>query len=265
MRGCHRAQADLLACDNQVRQNRGQLTAKITANPEYCDPKLAAWYLYGNNAYLGGGFGQVEGTWIEVDGELVDRRVAGSKDQGLCRQVPGTTDQGLCRKVPGTTDRGLCGKVPDSNTRGLKSKGSNDKDHLQDWAGRLKGVEIYCSNWKSMVSDAALRLNKAHVPVFFFDPPYATEVCNDQASQKSLYWTPEPYDPSKLLEWCRSNQVRRIVLCGYKDEHDGLLADGWSKESWDANSAYNTGSSKGKESLWISPGCNGYTKIGGDV
>ena len=62
-----------------------------------------------------------------------------------------------------------------------------------------------------------------------------------------------------LVEWAAQHGgAYRIVLCGFDDEHDELLAHGWRKEIGRAGggAGYNTDGRAGRrERLWLSPTC----------
>lgn len=127
---------------------------------------------------------------------------------------------------------------------------------------RLESVKVICGDW-TRVMGGAWRSNGG-VWGLFLDPPY-----DDARRAKGVYAHDEAGVSAKVREWCLRNggsPDARIVLCGYGDEHDGLLEHGWRVESWQANGCWPTRSSddhetesmknRKKERLWISPHCD---------
>lgn len=53
-------EADLVARQNWLVRERESLTARLMADPEWCDPKAAGWWVWGISCWIGGGFGERE-------------------------------------------------------------------------------------------------------------------------------------------------------------------------------------------------------------
>lgn len=53
-------EADLVARQNWLVRQRESLTARLMADPEWCDAKAAGWWVWGISAWIGGGFGERE-------------------------------------------------------------------------------------------------------------------------------------------------------------------------------------------------------------
>ena len=95
----------------------------------------------------------------------------------------------------------------------------------------------------------------------FFDPPYG-----EAATRAEVYAEDSQTVADDVRAWCLehgTHPLTRIVLAGYYEEHEGLLAHGWTAERWKAGGGYgNTGDGQGKENrhreaLFVSPHCVG--------
>lgn len=76
---------DLHARHYWLVQQRETLTARLEGDPDFCDVKIAGWWLWGMACWIGGGFCAGNGPWKPVDGLLVN---AGA-GQGVNRQHGG--------------------------------------------------------------------------------------------------------------------------------------------------------------------------------
>ena len=87
----------------------------------------------------------------------------------------------------------------------------------------------------------------------FLDPPYATS--------GDLYAETTAGIGEQVRAWCETAPGDlRIVLCGYEDEHDALLASGWTVTDGKSGggAGYSTRADSGRrERLWLSPACLG--------
>ena len=87
----------------------------------------------------------------------------------------------------------------------------------------------------------------------FLDPPYATS--------GDLYAVSSDGIAEQVRDWClAAPEAMRVILCGYEDEHDDLLANGWVRIDGKAGggAGYNVNASAGRrERLWCSPACLG--------
>jgi hypothetical protein len=82
------SEADLTARHLWLKAQRAELTARLFADPLYCDVTAAGWWLWGIASWIGDGWCVADGPWINVDGRLVDRRTIGSEDAGVHRKMP---------------------------------------------------------------------------------------------------------------------------------------------------------------------------------
>ena len=222
----------------QARRD-ADLVAWLEGDPEHHDAKAAAWWLYVCACGIGDPWGS--GPWRVVDGHL---RNASDAGRGVNRELPhlGNAGQGVNRGLPHLGDAGQGCDTP------LRA-------YMQALSVRLRDVRITCGDWKRVVTPSVIRATRGgdgSVGILL-DPPYTTGA--------DLYGHVDADVSHAVREWCRTaNASLRIVLCGFEDDHDALLADGWRKVQGKAGSGsgYSTDRKAHKrERLWLSPACLG--------
>jgi hypothetical protein len=123
---------------------------------------------------------------------------------------------------------------------------------------RLRNVRVVCGDWTRVCGGNWQ--TKIGVCGIFFDPPYG-EAAKRYAG---MYSTDSLTVADDVQSWCRErgdDPAYRIVLAGYHEEHESLLADGWREHSWSANGGYaklgngNSMANRHRESLFLSPHC----------
>lgn len=219
-------EADLHARHLWLLAKRGEITSRLMGDPDFCDVKVAGWWVWGASSWIGSGWCSGNGPWVAVDGEMVDSR-----------QLPHLSGgQGVNRKLPG--------------------------DAITEWfvslSARLRGVRVACGEW-DRVTGPSVRKAGGGVCGVFLDPPYAME-------GRSSVYAIETDAATAAQAWCRengNNPALRIVLAGYDGEHNGLESLGWKSVSWKAQGGYGAqGEGRGRENagrerLWMSPHCLG--------
>jgi len=227
---------DLHARHYWLTQQRESLQAKLEGDPEYCDTKIAGWWVWGICAWIGREFCNSPGPWVVRDGELIN-----TKDgDGISRYLPhlGNAGRGINRILPHLGDAG----------QGIK-------DYFTALAERLRRVRICCGDWSRVVGPSVTF--KHGLTGVFLDPPYS-----DMASRSEVYSTEDLSVAHKVREWAIANgdnPLMRIVLCGYEGEHN--MPDDWTVTEWSANGGYDGQRKNGKnnnkhrERLWLSPHC----------
>lgn len=237
----------------QERRTDG-LVSWLEGDPEAHDAKAAGWWLYVMACGIGDPFGP--GPWRVVDGRLVNTRKLphlSDPGKGVNRALPhlGDAGQGINRKLPhlGDAGRGV--------NRELPYLGDDVREQLAAWmralANRLARVRITCGDWTRVITPSVLRATAGNsITGVFLDPPYATS--------GDLY--PATTDTSvaeQVRDWAAEHGHKyRIVLCGYDDEHDALLAHGWTREAGKSGrgAGYSSNPLNGRrERLWLSPAC----------
>lgn len=235
-----------------VKHGKPELAERIPADPDYYDPKIAGWWVWGLCCWIGSGWCSGVGPWWEEGGRLVKRRGA----EGVNRQLVHLGDAGQGVNRPEGVTRQLV-------HLGNEGKGVNRPDtHLVEYfqaiAERLRSVNVCSGDWSRIVTNGALSYGKT-VGVFL-DPPYSLDM-----RDASVYNTDAPDLAVAVTGWCAANgsdKRKRIVLCGYEGEHNSLEKLGWRKEAWKAGRAYgnsneetDNNANRGMERIWYSPNC----------
>ena len=245
-----------------VAQGRKRIES-MEADPEFYDAKVAGWWLWGINCWIGGGWCAGRGPWQVVNGAVVLTKEQG----GQWRQRPhlGTGGQGVNRKRPhlGNGGRGVNRQRPHLGDGGRDKPGKETNvDDLTAYfrilAERLRRVRVCCGDWTRVVTKGALVYGN-FVGVFF-DPPYQGDV-----RTRDLYRVDDHEISSSVRTWCLAHgddPRLRIVLAGYEEEHKAFLPPTWRQYRYSAGACYQTHAGGGhnaqnrhKECLWFSPHC----------
>lgn len=225
----------------QARRD-ADLVAWLEGDPEHHDAKAAAWWLYVCACGIGDPWGP--GPWRVVDGHL---RKVGDAGRGVNRGLPhlGNAGRGVNRELPHLGNAG----------QGMNSVEAPPLQmYMRALAERLRDVRITCGDWARVVTPSAIRATRGgdgSVGILL-DPPYTTG--------GDLYGHVDADVSHAVRDWCvTADASLRIVLCGFEDDHDALLAHGWRKVQGKAGGAgYSTDTKAHKrERLWLSPACRG--------
>lgn len=219
-------EADLHARHRWLVAQAPALLERLIDDPEYSDPKIAGWWVWGICTWIGNG-------WC-------------SRDERLHRCIPkiGTPGHGLhapSRKKPLT-----------HRNKGVHRDGAGDLgDLFGELSARLRGVRICCGEWYRVLGRSTLGIDTAHgmTPCgVLLDPPYA----HDQRD-KRLYREDDADLSGVVRAWALENgdnPALRIALCGWDGEHE--MPAGWSQHTWKSKGS---GKNRGKERIWLSPHC----------
>lgn len=199
----------------------------LRSDPNYCDPKIAGWWVWGLSLWIGSG-------WCMKPDSI---RRPNLLNRGTKRQRVSITNQSI-----------QC-----------DSKKNNLMDYFDLLSQRLKDVHILCGDWKRLVTPCML---ETKIPTgVMLDPPYGEAANRD----KHIYSCEDLKVATEVLEWCKQNGDNknvRIALCGYEGEHDDLGSLGWEVYSWQAQGGMSNlgkdgqGSiNRSKERIWFSSYC----------
>ena len=253
-----------------VRQSDGLRTA--LHDPEYFDCKIAGWWCFGINNWIGSGWCSGSGPWVWDGEKIVDNRKLphlGNAGRGINRKLPhlGDAGRGINRKLPhlGNAGRGINRKLPHLGDAG---RGINRKlPHLGDagrgafiaeWFNtlyeRMRDVRVACGDWQRVLKDSVT--TRHGLTGIFLDPPYDKGSMDYGAGGMGLGIS------SAVREWCAANgdnAMLRIVLCGHAGEHDDLTSQGWTTHQWAARKGYaltdEAIGNSASETVWASPHC----------
>lgn len=212
--------------------SRVEFREAMRADPEHYDAKIAGWWLWGINLWIGTG-------WCAHD----DAFDAG---RGTARKLPslGDAGRGTARQLPspGNAGRGTARKLYILET-------------ITALHERLRDVRVCCGDWQRVCSDAVLFGPNRNGPVgILLDPPYASEEHNvEYAAQSDV--------SGDVRAWAieRGADTRlRIALCGYEGEH--AMPESWRVIEWKTKGGYASRGSRAnanqkRERVWLSRGC----------
>lgn len=268
---------------------QAQPLEQLMADPYWCDPEKAGWWLYGLCAWIGSGWCSGQGPWRidAASGRLVHR--PGTREPGVTCQRPHLSNNGMGVHRPGTREPGVLGVSRPTGTASWQAcvaadYGATDGFHpmtmpeLRRWfhclSARLRHVRIVNGDWRRVVTTGALKTLAVRqgggVVGLFLDPPYAsTERAfglyrQDNGAGDNI--------AAAVRAWCLAHgtdPALRIVLAGYAGEgHEALEAAGWTVHEW-----FKAGHLKGgmalqgpdghqqtRERLWCSPQTLGHAR-----
>lgn len=223
-------------CDLHARHlwlvnNAPKLVARLMADPDYCEPRTAGWWIWGACSWIGGGWCAGGGPWrAEPDEDGAPALTRGNGDKGVNRQLPhlGNGGRGVNRKLDG--DR---------------------LAWLREWFAELQAgmgeARVCCGDWSRIMSPGTMTRNGT--AAVLLDPPYSLT--------GAVYANDSSTVSGDVREWCRANgddPHLRIALCGHAGEgHEALEALGWVVETWDKAGGYQ--GADDRERIWFSPAC----------
>ena len=234
---------DLHARHVWLVKQRETLRAKLDGDPEFHDPKIAGWWVWGISCWIGSGFCSGNGPWWpDEEGKLVQ----GDNGRGVNRQLVHLGNgQGVNRKLVHLGNNG----------QGVNRLGLRLSPWFAELSERLKRVRVCSGDW-SRVCGPSVTFKHGLTGVFL-DPPYAdtAERAGDLYREDSLSVA---HDVRKWAIENGDNPLLRIALCGYEGEHD--MPASWSTHSWSAGAGFGAQAEErtengDKERIWFSPAC----------
>ena len=139
------------------------LQTRLEGDPEYYDPKIAGWWVWGICAWIGSGWCSGQGPWQSVGGQLTH---LGNAGQGINRKRTslGNAGRGINRQLThlGNAGRGIC-----------EEWSEHLRDIMQGLRDRLRRVRVECGDWERVCGDTPTI--KQGLTGVFLDPPYSTE------------------------------------------------------------------------------------------
>jgi DNA adenine methylase len=209
--------------------SRVEFRERMKTDPDYYDPKIAGWWVWGQSCWIGSG-------WCA--GALYRKRPhLWNAGMGVHRQLPHLTGVG----------NGVHQHLDEHG--GLH-------DYMQRLACRLRKVRVCCGDWSRVLGPSPTF--KHGLTGVFLDPPYSDEANRDE----HLYTEEDLTIAHRVREWAiehGDNPLLRIALCGYEGEH--TMPDSWECVPWKAHGGYgsqgdnNARMNSAKERIWFSPAC----------
>lgn len=246
---------DLTARNAWLAAQRTHLKTALNADPEWHDPKIAGWWVWGISQWIGSGF-------ADKSHRLKLPDVDGAGDRGLAKaargQIPYIDGDNQRR---GTVARAAKKKLPEINghNSGRGVHGASARANLTAvmaaLSHRLRFTRVASGDWTRVLTNTPLRPtvgdrgNNAFTGVFL-DPPYETS--HDVYAEGHNIG-------ADVRAWCIEHGATpyyRIALCGYEGEHNALEDHGWTCVAWKAKGGYATDDTNSfSERVWLSPAC----------
>ena len=223
----------------------------LMGDPQFHDPVMAGWWLYGVACQIGAFAGDGPWTADPLTGRLIKQ--TGSAGTRRDRQHLSNNGQGVNHaelREPGVA-------------REAQQFHPLTMPKLRAWmallAARLRHVRILNGDWSRLCTKGAshtLTVRQSGHAGLFLDPPYAGD-----SRANGLYAHDSASVADTVCAWALragSDPHNRIVLAGYDTEHTELEAAGWSVHEWFAHNSLlrgGMGEQQHRERLWSSPHC----------
>jgi hypothetical protein len=243
------SEADLIARHRWLA-NQPDFIERMRTDPDYCDPKIAGWWVWGLCSWIGSGWCRQRG-----DGDQPEQLPhLGNAGRGINRKLPhlGNAGMGINRKLPhlGNAGMGINRKLPHLGNAG---RGERIAAYFNALSERLRDVRIACGEWDRVLGDSVtFRHGTTGV---FLDPPYTSD-------EHDVEYAAHSDVAHAVREWAIANGDNpelRIALCGYEGEH--IMPGSWECVAWKARGGYGSqGDGRGRgnasrERIWFSPAC----------
>lgn len=228
------------------------LRERLRADPHFCDPKLAGWWVWGICCWIGGGWcaerdNRRKNTQIQPAGWHKRPQMSGDN--------PGRGVHRLPKQLPAlavTCDGGSTGR----GVHNAVHNGAPCTAWFRRLQQRLRRVRFACGDWKRVLGPSILgkgrQVGGRKPCAVFLDPPY-----HDKLRARGLY--SEDHDvAAKVAAWAIENgddKDLRIALCGYENEHE--MPETWREVAWVGARGYagEDNDNRSKERIWLSPHC----------
>ena len=279
-------EVDLHARHKHLLARIPEMRTALDADPKWCDPELAGWWIWGASAWIGSGWCEegnaaraklpAVGTHQAGQGGGTDRgrgvHAAGMRepsrrlpDCGGSRSSDGEPITNYGKGVHAAGMREPSRKLPDVGARSTDSASGRGvhspkrRTRLYDFfaalSARLRYTRVTCGDWARICTPAVTY--RHGLTAVFLDPPYD--------GYEHLYSAAEEHEESlsaRVRKWALEMGERpdmRIALCGYEGEHD--MPASWECVAWKAKGGYSNQRADGenenakRERIWFSPAC----------
>lgn len=196
---------NLTGLDLAVQRSYDALLDRLHADIEYCDPKLAAYFIDLCCSWIGGGAGNTTGPWTTIkDDEGIDILVRKDKGDVRCKQSQYGTDVGV------------------------RCKQSQYYQWFNDISKRLSDTYVLSHDFEKILNLHVITTKRTTI---FFDPPY--DKSGDTGCGVEYISNDHNIVSKRVREWCIKNNESmkntRIIVAGRGKEHDELLNYGYEK------------------------------------
>lgn len=240
------SESDLHARHAWLISQSVDLSAKMEGDPDFYDPKIAGWWVWGAACWIGSGWCSGRGPWSRQETDGGWRLVKKENGKGIKRQI-------VCLNHHGQ------GINQDAVSRATGANAGTGEQGLCAWmrsiSKRLARVRVCCGDWSRVCGPTPTYKNG--LTAIFLDPPYTADAGRDN----NLYEKESATVGHDVAAWCKENgdnPMLRIAICGYDGEYD---MPGWDCVSWKASGGYGSQSNgtgrenANRERIWFSPHC----------
>lgn len=229
---------------------RDEFRARMHAEPDFYDVKIAGWWVWGLCQWIGGGW------CVEPKNQMPKLSVTDGASGIGGVHAPRAYSPGRRPKI---TDAGMGVHLPSlGNDRGINGVAAAP---CAEWflalRARLRRVRVACGDWTRVLGASVLGKGKnvggRRPCAVFLDPPYAHEL-----RAAYLYAEDDATISTRVRAWAIANgddPDLRIALCGYEGEHE--MPPTWEVHAWTAARGYAgaNNDNRERERIWFSPHC----------
>lgn len=198
---------------------REEFRQRMKTDPDYFDPKIAGWWVWGQCAWIGSGW-CAERCYYDGD--------AGRGINRPSQQLPHLGNAGM----------------------------GDIYDYFAHIAARLRRVRVCCGDWSRVMGDSVTY--RHGVTGILLDPPYA-DTADRQADLYGVDSMSVAHDVREWAIANGDNPLLRIALCGYEGEHampDGWTVHEWKAPGGFGSQGDGAGrANSARERIWFSPHC----------
>jgi site-specific DNA-adenine methylase len=241
-------------CDLHARHwwlvNQSEFRQRMKDDPDYYDPKIAGWWVWGINAWIGGG-------WCRI------------KETANWKQRPHLGDSGLgihrpSQHLPHLGNPGQGIHRPSQKRPPLGNPGQG---HLREYFAALRARFRYtrvCYGDFERVLGPSVTFTHG-LTAIILDPPYLEETGRNMNLYATDTTRTDEQPPAlRARNWALengNNPLLRIALFGYSSEHDEHMSADWERLRWSASGGFDgqrtngTNNNRHRETVWFSPHC----------
>lgn len=259
---------------------------RMLTDPDFHDPKVAGWWVWGISQWIGSGWCQRPewrgrgsaaraprglnrvrphlqrgGQGVSQDFSVTRKRpILRRSGNGVHRKLPWQDNAGVNRQIPQLKgNQGVNRQIPRLSADmgiNVEERATDLEEYFMALYERLRRVRVCCGDWTRILGPSPT--TKIGLTAVFLDPPYSVEDRDDCYNEESRSISHE------VSSWAiehGDDPLMRIALCGYEGEH--VMPDSWECVQWKANGGYanqradQTQGQKnaGRERVWFSPHC----------
>lgn len=240
------SEADMHARHGWLVERLPEHRERMQRDPDYFDPKIAGWWVYGQCLWIGSG-------WCA---EPKNRKIP--KLDGIGKGINSDRAHPPRWPVHLSSENGVHRLPSIGNDRGINALGAPPAAAwfraLQE---RLRRVRFVCGDFERVLSASALGKGKnvgGRRPCgVFLDPPYPLD-----SRSARLYSDDDAKVWFRARDWALEHGADpdlRIALCGY--DGDFAPPDGWQTYAWEPPRGYagDGNNNRERERIWFSPHC----------